>query len=113
MLDACTRLWAFYRAFKKCYVLGRFESDDSGDSTSWDVLGISDDFENILFFVELSRDFPDVANKVYLIKSFGTSTVQVDICDPFGGSLNEYRTIRDEIDRALADLILFIREQGE
>ncbi|MCF7848046.1 MAG: Sua5/YciO/YrdC/YwlC family protein [Kiritimatiellales bacterium] len=62
---------------------------------------------------DILQDFPEVANKVCLIKSFGTSRVQGDICDPFGGSLNEYRTIRDEIDRALADLILFMHEQGK
>jgi tRNA threonylcarbamoyl adenosine modification protein (Sua5/YciO/YrdC/YwlC family) len=62
---------------------------------------------------EIIQDFPSVADKVCLIKSFGTSKVPTDICDPFGGSLDEYKAIRDEIDRALADLILFIREQGQ
>ena len=58
---------------------------------------------------EILQDFPKVGNRVFLIKSFGTSTVPADIPDPFGGSLDVYRKIRDEIDRALADLILFIR----
>lgn len=53
--------------------------------------------------------FPEVENKVCLINSFGTSKVPADISDPFGGSLNTYKRTRDEIDRALADLILFIR----
>ena len=55
------------------------------------------------------QEFPEVGNKVCLIKSFGTSKVPADISDPFGGSLNIYRKTRDEIDRALSDLILFIR----
>jgi len=55
------------------------------------------------------QNFPEVGNKVFLIKSFGTSKVPADISDPFGGSLNIYKNTRDEIDRALADLILFIR----
>ena len=59
---------------------------------------------------EILRDFPDVANRVFLIKSFGTSKVPADISDPFGGSLEMYRKTRDEIDQALADLILFIHE---
>ena len=53
--------------------------------------------------------FPEVGNRVFLIKSFGTSKVLGDVSDPYGGSLNTYIRIRDEIDRALSDLILFIR----
>jgi len=58
------------------------------------------------------REFPGVANKVCLIKSFGTSKVPADITDPYGGSLNIYRKTRDEIDRALSDLILFIHREN-
>lgn len=57
---------------------------------------------------EILQDFPEVGNRVFLIKSFGTSKVPADIPDPFGGSLDIYRKTRDEIDRALSDLILFI-----
>ena len=57
----------------------------------------------------LLEDFPEVGNRVFLIKSFGTSKVPADVSDPYGGSLNTYKRIRDEIDRALSDLILFIR----
>lgn len=53
--------------------------------------------------------FPDVEERVFLINAFGTSRVPADVSDPFGGSLREYILIRDEIDRALSDLILFIR----
>ena len=53
--------------------------------------------------------YPEVGNRVFLIKSFGTSKVPADVSDPYGGSLNTYKRIRDEIDRALSDLILFIR----
>jgi protein-tyrosine-phosphatase len=58
--------------------------------------------------LEILRDFPEVGNRVFLIKSFGTSKVPADISDPFGGSVENYRRIRDEIDRAISDLILFI-----
>jgi protein-tyrosine-phosphatase len=61
---------------------------------------------------ELLQDFPEVGNRVFLIKSFGTSKVPADISDPFGGSLKIYRKIRDEIDRALSDLILFIHSKN-
>ncbi|MBN2684340.1 MAG: low molecular weight protein arginine phosphatase [Pontiellaceae bacterium] len=53
--------------------------------------------------------FPEVEERVFLINAFGTSKVPADVSDPFGGSLREYIHIRDEIDRALSDLILFIR----
>ncbi len=55
--------------------------------------------------------FPEVGNKVFLINAFGTSKVPADVSDPFGGSLNTYKRTRDEIDRALSDLILFIRNR--
>jgi protein-tyrosine-phosphatase len=58
---------------------------------------------------QICQNFPEVGNKVCLIKSFGTSKVPADISDPFGGSINIYRKTRDEINRALSDLILFIR----
>ncbi|MCK5675693.1 MAG: low molecular weight protein arginine phosphatase [Verrucomicrobia bacterium] len=59
---------------------------------------------------ELLQNFPKVGNRVFLIKSFGTSKVPADIPDPFGGSLNIYKKTRDEIDQALSDLILFIHD---
>ena len=61
---------------------------------------------------EILQDFPEVGNRVFLIKSFGTSKVPADISDPFGGSLGVYKKIRDEIDRALSDLILFIHTEN-
>ncbi len=54
------------------------------------------------------QDFPEVGNKVCLIKSFGTTKVPADISDPFGGSLEIYKKTRNEIDQALSDLILFL-----
>ncbi len=52
---------------------------------------------------------PEVGDRVFLIKEFGTSKVAADVADPFGGTLGIYKATRDEIDRALSDLILFIR----
>ena len=59
--------------------------------------------------VQIVGAFPDVEERVFLINAFGTSRVPADVSDPFGGSLREYIQILDEIDRALSDLILFIR----
>lgn len=57
----------------------------------------------------LLQNFPEIGNKVSLLKSFGTTMVRADIIDPFGGSLDIYRETRDEIDRSLTDLVLFLR----
>ena len=58
---------------------------------------------------EILQRFPEVGNRVSLLKSFGTSKVPADIADPFGGSLDIYKKTRDEIDRSLSDLVLFLR----
>jgi protein-tyrosine phosphatase len=57
----------------------------------------------------LQELFPDLAERVYLFKSF--SGADADVADPIGGSLVTYRRIRDEIDEALPDLILFLHER--
>lgn len=51
---------------------------------------------------------PESKHKVFLLKSFGVAQCAADIDDPVGGSLNDYRRIRDEIDAALPDLILYM-----
>ncbi len=56
--------------------------------------------------------FPDVGKKVCLIKSFGTSRVPADLSDPYGESIDIYRKTRDEIGRALTDLVLYIRTRN-
>lgn len=53
---------------------------------------------------------PESKGKVFLLKSFGIAQCAADINDPVGGSLEDYRRIRDEIDAALPDLILYIME---
>ncbi len=67
----------------------------------------------ILVMTEAHRDqlrsqFPEVAHRVYLINELGTSKVH-DICDPYGGSLEMYKQTRDEIERAILELIIFLR----
>jgi len=56
----------------------------------------------------LLQHFPKIEDKVYLINAFGTSKVPADVMDPFGGSLEMYKKTCDEIERAIAHLILFI-----
>ena len=53
---------------------------------------------------------PESKGKVFLLKSFGIAQCAADINDPVGGSLDLYRHVRDEIDAALPDLILYMME---
>ncbi|QHI70875.1 low molecular weight protein arginine phosphatase [Tichowtungia aerotolerans] len=53
---------------------------------------------------------PESQDKVFLLKSFGVAKCAADIDDPVGGSLDLYRRVRDEIDAALPDLILYMME---
>ena len=74
---------------------------------------IVDQTDLILVMTESHREhlhntFPEVAHRVYLINELGTLKVH-DISDPFGGSLEIYKQTRDEIERAVLELILFLR----
>lgn len=54
---------------------------------------------------------PESADKVFLLKSFGIAqSAAADIADPVGEGLDVYRRVRDEIDAALPDLILYLME---
>jgi len=55
---------------------------------------------------------PESAGKVFLLKSFGIAQCAADIYDPVGEHLDVYRRVRDQIDEALPDLILYMMEQG-
>ncbi len=57
--------------------------------------------------------FPEMAGKTHLITAFGTGSGQGDIDDPIGGSLALYRKTRDQIDGAVADLLLYLIERNE
>ena len=56
---------------------------------------------------------PESEGKVCLLKSFGVAKCAADIDDPIGGSLDDYRRVRDEIEAALPDLILDLMEQRD
>jgi protein-tyrosine-phosphatase len=54
---------------------------------------------------------PESRGKVFLLKSFGVAQSAADIYDPVGEALDVYRRVRDEIDAALSDLILYMMEE--
>ncbi|MDD5676564.1 MAG: low molecular weight protein arginine phosphatase [Kiritimatiellae bacterium] len=58
---------------------------------------------------ELKRRFPEAQDRVYLLKSFDPGCRGGDIPDPLGGTIELYRTIREEIESALLDLILYLK----
>lgn len=59
----------------------------------------------------LSRRFPEFHARIRTLKSFGFSKDFGDIPDPIGGSLDVYRTARNQIESALSDLVIFLLEQ--
>jgi protein-tyrosine-phosphatase len=59
---------------------------------------------------ELTHWFPEAAGRVRLLGSFGTRPETRDVADPIGQPTSVYRHVRDQIESALADLILFLRE---
>jgi glycine hydroxymethyltransferase len=61
---------------------------------------------------DIIQAFPEVADKVFLLKSFGTAKAAGNIADPIGQSLQRYRQVRDEIDSAISDLILHMMDRG-
>ncbi len=56
---------------------------------------------------------PKSEHKVFLLKSFGVAKCATDIDDPVGGPLELYCQVRDEIDAALPDLILYMLEHKD
>ena len=61
---------------------------------------------------EIVRRFPEAADKVHLLNSFGPGPAQ-DVADPIGLPEDVYRHTRDELIRALGDFVLHLAERGE
>lgn len=59
---------------------------------------------------ELGRRFPEAGERVRLLTSFAPGAAGEDIEDPIGGDVGTYRRIRDDIDEALLDLILHLKQ---
>jgi len=58
-------------------------------------------------------EWPGARDKVRLMTEFGNPARAEDVADPIGGSLAVYRRVRDQLDGALADLLLDLVESGE
>ena len=54
--------------------------------------------------------FPEAAGRLFLLKSFDSTARDGDVLDPIGLSLETYRSVCEEINAALPDLVLFLRE---
>ena len=61
---------------------------------------------------DIVRRFPETGDRVFLLKSFGLAGRAEDIPDPIGLSTAVYRRVRDEIDSAISDLILYMADHG-
>jgi len=60
--------------------------------------------------VGLRSFYPASVEKSFLLKSFERDGHGGDVDDPIGSSVAVYREIRDEIEKALPGLILFMKE---
>lgn len=60
---------------------------------------------------ELRRHFPEAADRIRLLSSFGSGPAG-DLADPIGMDGFVYRRVRDDIDRALADVLLYLYRVG-
>lgn len=60
---------------------------------------------------EVLRAYPDAAGRVRLLRSFATGGASGDIADPIGLPLSVYQRVRDEIDAAISDFILYLVER--
>lgn len=63
--------------------------------------------------LELKQRFPEAQDRIHLLKSFDPAAKGGDIQDPIGYEMSTYRRIRDEIDAALPDLILYLKQYDE
>jgi protein-tyrosine-phosphatase len=59
----------------------------------------------------LARQYPGFFLRIRCLKSFGLSKDFGDIPDPIGGPVVVYRTVRDMIESAISDLVLFLMEE--
>jgi protein-tyrosine-phosphatase len=62
---------------------------------------------------DILRLYPEAKGRVYRLKSFGLAGRQANIDDPVGLSTEGYRVVRDEIDRAISDLVLYLLDRGK
>jgi protein-tyrosine-phosphatase len=55
----------------------------------------------------ISERFNDIKHRVYLINELGKSNYS-NIDDPFGSSIENYKIVSDQIEKAIYDLITFL-----
>jgi protein-tyrosine-phosphatase len=59
---------------------------------------------------EILRAHPEARERVHLLTSFGPAGAATNVFDPIGGSLNVYRSVRDQINSATSDMILYMMD---
>ena len=59
---------------------------------------------------EVLQRFDEAKEKVFTLHRFGTVNQTNDVADPIGMSVQVYKDTRDEIDSAIADLILYMKD---
>ncbi|NCC50953.1 MAG: low molecular weight protein arginine phosphatase [Spartobacteria bacterium] len=62
---------------------------------------------------DVLQRFPAANGKVFTLHRFGTVDQDADVADPIGGSVHVYKKTRDEIDSAISDLILYMKDNWD
>lgn len=60
--------------------------------------------------MQILQQIPEAKDKVFRLMEFADAASDLDVHDPVGGPISVYRSARDQIDSALVDLILYMKE---
>lgn len=61
----------------------------------------------------ITERFPAAADKTYLLKEYaGEAAENPDIEDPYGGDMNKYRRVMEEINGLIPNIILRLKKEG-
>ena len=61
----------------------------------------------------INAQWPECRGRVRLLTAFGLDPRPEDVDDPIGCSTTVYRHVRDQVDAAISDFILYLAENGE
>ncbi|TJX13395.1 low molecular weight protein arginine phosphatase [Tissierella creatinini] len=104
---------ASYNAIKALEALNIDISNHRSQLVHWDLIGDMD----LIFTMTLShkdamlKEYPDLDEKIFLLNEFAFG-VEKDIMDPYGGSLEVYEKVRDEIYKAAEGIVVKLSNGG-
>lgn len=97
-------------------VMGELGIDISAHRSRPLTAGMVDEADMVVVMTESHREevlrmAPGAAGKVHVLKSLSTRPRGMNVADPVGMAEETYREVRDDIDSALPDLILYMHDR--